>query len=38
MELDEICPEPDYDLIVATSDIARAFKNQAEVFPFPEPS
>ena len=34
MELDEICPEPDYHLIVAMSDIARAFKNQAEVFPF----
>ena len=34
MELDEICPEADYHLIVAMSDIARAFKNQAEVFPF----
>ncbi len=34
MELDDICPEPDYHLIVAMSDIARSFKNQAEVFPF----
>jgi hypothetical protein len=34
MELDEICPEPDYHLIVAMSDVARSFRNEAAVFPF----
>lgn len=34
MELDKICPEKDYHLIVAMSDIAQSFRNQEDVFPF----